>query len=121
MWTPQKEKFAQCVALEGMSYSDAYRASYKTKTKNDKTVHDNASQLKDDTEVAQRIAELREQIISPKIMTAKERLEWLTEVIEDENQSMNDRLKASDQMNKMQGEYVTKVEGNLNVKLEDLL
>jgi hypothetical protein len=36
--------------------------------------------------------------------------------------SMKCRLTAVDIMNKMQGEYVTKIDGNLNVaKLEDLI
>ena len=69
-----------------------------------------------------RIEEIRKELVSPKIMTAQERLEWLSDVVRDNNEKMAHRLSASDQMNKMQGEYVTKVEGNLNVtKLEDLI
>ena len=55
-------------------------------------------------------------------MTAQERLEWLTQLIKSEEETTSDKLRAADIMNKMQGEYVTKVEGNLSVaKLEDLI
>lgn len=122
MLTDKQEKFAQAVALEGMSLSDAYRSAYDTARMKDKTINERASVLAKDNKIKTRIAELRESIVSPKIMTAQERLEWLTKIVQDENEQIRNRLSASDQMNKMQGEYVTKVEGNLNVtKLEDLL
>jgi phage terminase small subunit len=122
MLTDKQEKFAQAVALEGMSLSDAYRSAYDTARMKDKTVNERASVLAKDNKVKTRIAELRETLTSPKIMTAQERLEWLTKIVQDENEQIRNRLSASDQMNKMQGEYVTKVEGSLNVtKLEDLL
>lgn len=122
MLTDKQEKFAQCVALEGMSLSDAYRSAYDTSRMKDKTVNERASVLAKDNKIRARIDELRESLATPKIMTAQQRMEWLTKVINDENESTKNRLSASDQMNKMQGEYVTKVEGNLNVaKLEDLL
>ncbi len=122
MLTDKQEKFAQAVALDGMSLSDAYRSAYDTARMKDKTINERASVLAKDSKIKTRIAELRETLASPKIMTAQERLEWLTKIVQDENEQIRNRLSASDQMNKMQGEYVTKVEGNLNVtKLEDLL
>jgi phage terminase small subunit len=55
-------------------------------------------------------------------MSAQRRLEWLTGVIQSNEESTGDKLRAVDIMNKMQGEYVTKVEGNMTItKLEDLL
>ena len=56
------------------------------------------------------------------LMTAQQRLEWLSRLIDGESEDTNEKLKAIDIMNKMQGEYVTKVEGTMNVaKLEDLI
>lgn len=45
-------------------------------------------------------------------MTARERKEWLTELIlkKDEEIRINDKLKAVDILNKMEGEYIDKVE-----------
>lgn len=121
MLTPKQEMFVQKI-VEGMSQADAYRSAYSTKRMSDKTIHEAASRLMGDSKVAARVKELRDQIASDSIMTAQERLEWLTRVIQSEKVTIADKLKASDQMNKMQGQYVTKVEGNLGVvKLEDLI
>lgn len=45
-------------------------------------------------------------------MTARERKEWLSELIlkRDEEIRINDKLKAVDILNKMEGEYIDKVE-----------
>ena len=122
MLTEKQERFAKAIALEGMSYSDAYRSAYDTKRMSDKTVNEKASRLKDEDKVRARIKELRDEVDTPKIMSAQKRKEWLTTVMEDPNVDINARLKASDQLNRMEGEYVTKVQGDLNlIKLEDLL
>jgi hypothetical protein len=63
--------------------------------------------------VAQRIKELREELSRDTIMTAQERLQWLSGLIQSADVSISDKLKASDQMNKMQGEYVQKVQANV--------
>lgn len=120
MLTPKQEQFVQNM-VKGMSQADAYRAAYSAKKMSDKTIHEAASRLVADSKISARLSELRGQLTKETIMTAQRRLEWLTEVINGEN-DLNAKLKAVDIMNKMQGEYVTKVEGNLNVtKLEDLL
>ena len=122
MLTAKQDSFAQAVALEGMNYSDAYRTCYKTEKMSDKSVWDAASKLASHPEVSQRITELQKELVNVKIMTAQERLEWLTEVIQDSREKTENKLKAADIMNKMQGEYVTKIDGSLNVtKLEDLI
>jgi phage terminase small subunit len=121
MLTAKQEQFVQNI-IQGMSQADAYRSAYPNQRMSDKTVWETASKLMTNPKVITRLTELRNELAKPSIMTAQERLEWLTKVIQDEDEAMSDRLKASDQMNRMQGEYVTKVEGNLNVaKLEDLI
>lgn len=121
MLTPKQEKFAQSI-VEGMSQADAYRSAYSTKRMADKTIWENASRLMADSKVKARVQELRDRIATDSIMTAQERLEWLTELIKNTEEGTTDRLRAIDIMNKMQGEYVQKVEANVNVaKLEDLL
>lgn len=122
MLTEQQENFAKAVALDGMNFSDAYRSAYNAEGMLPSSIWTEASLLKDNPKVAQRIDELRLLVASPKIMTAQERKEWLTEVIKDSNEATKNRLSASDQLNKMEGLYVQKVEGELKVKkLEDLL
>lgn len=121
MLTPKQELFAQRIA-EGMSQADAYRSAYACKKMSDNAIYREASLLMENPKVAQRLREIRDINARPSIMSAQKRKEWLTEVINDTDVDINARLKASDQLNRMEGEYVTKVEGNLNVtKLEDLL
>ena len=125
MLTPKQEKFAQSVALENMNYSDAYRSAYNTERMTDKTVNEKASLLKDEVKIKARIKELREAATTPKVMTAQRRKEWLTEVVNDPKIDIRVRLQASDQLNRMEGEYVQKVEAevtnavNINIELSD--
>jgi len=124
MLTPKQEKFVQNI-IQGMSQADAYRSAYSTKNMSDKTIHEAASRLVADSKVSARLGELRGQLTKQTIMTAQERLEWLTERIADEEVDINAKLKAIDIMNKMQGEYVQKVEANvtnevnINIELVD--
>ena len=121
MLTPKQEAFVQNI-IQGMSQADAYRSAYETKRMSDNAIYREASLLMSNPKVAQRLAEISAKADKPKIMSAQRRLEWLTERIEDDEVDINAKLKAIDIMNKMQGEYVTKVEGSLNVaKLEDLI
>lgn len=125
MLTEKQERFAQAVALEGMTYSDAYRSAYDTKRMSNKTINEKASVLASEDKITARITELREDLVGKKIMSAQERLEWLTQLIHSEKETTGDKLKAADIMNKMQGEYVQKVEADvkqeftINVELVD--
>lgn len=124
MLTAKQEKFVQGI-IQGMSQADAYRAAYNTEKMADKTIHEKASLLASDDKVRTRLSELREKLVKPTIMTAQKRLEWLTGLIESDDTDTNAKLKAVDIMNKMQGEYVQKVEANvtnevnINVELVD--
>lgn len=108
MLTAKQELFAQNI-IKGMSQADAYRSAYSTKNMADKTIHENASRLANDSKVSARINELRGQLTKETIMSAQERLEWLTELICSEEESTGDKLKALDIMNKMTGEYTQRV------------
>lgn len=124
MLTQKQEMFVQGI-IEGKSQADAYRSAYNCKKMADKTIWENASRLMADSKVQARITEIREKLLKPSIMTAQDRLEWLTEVIQNTEERTENRLKAADIMNKMQGEYVTKVEADLkgdvsiNIELTD--
>lgn len=122
MLTAKQEQFAKNIALEQMSYADAYRSAYNAEGMADKTVHEKASRLKSQGKIKARIEELRAELNTPDIMSAQHRLEWLTGVVQNGYEKTENKLKAIDIMNKMQGEYVQKIEGNLSVaKLEDIL
>lgn len=124
MLTAKQEQFVKNI-IEGMSQADAYRAAYNCSKMSDNAIYVNASKLMADDKVALRVQELREQLVKPSILTAQQRLEWLTGVIMSKEESTADKLKAADLMNKMQGEYVTKVqaevqtETTINIELVD--
>ncbi len=143
MLNAKQEKFINNI-VDGMSqrqaYKDAYNAEY-----DDDAIDNKASKLFNKDEVQARYKELIEQLKDKTIMSAKERMKWLTDVIngdikevattfhtdEEGNtetiesefvSKLDTRLKALDTLNKMSGEYVTKLEGNVKIeKLEDLL
>lgn len=123
MLTAKQENFAQAVAVDGMNYSEAYRTCYKTDRMSDKSIWDASSKLAGHPEVAQRIAELKMNIVTPKVMTAQKRAEKLTELAESEDPNV--AMKAIDLLNKMTGEYVQKVqaevqtETTINIELVD--
>lgn len=124
MLTANQENFVKNI-MEGMNQADAYRAAYPNQNMADKTVWEKASRLMANGKVKARLEELRNELIKPSIMTAQQRLEWLSRLIDGESEDTNAKLKAIDIMNKMQGEYVQKVEANvtnevnINVELVD--
>ena len=138
MLTAKQEKFVRNL-IEGMTQREAYKNSYNAENMADKTIDEKACLLFADEKVRARFKELQDQLAKASIMTAQERLIYLTEIVKDIQgekvlevvngevkeytapASVKNKLSAIDIMNKMQGEYVTKVEGNVSVKLEDLL
>ncbi len=142
MLTAKQEQFVKNI-IDGMSQADAYRNAYDATRMADKTIHEKASRLMADGKVKARLKELREKMVAPTIMSAKERLEYLTRVINGEQgekmvqmvdgepievdvpTSLKNKLNAIDIMNKMQGEYVQKVEAevtnaiNINIELSE--
>lgn len=124
MLTAKQEEFAKNI-VKGMNQADAYRSAYPNQRMSDKTLWVKASELANNDKVVVRIKELRDKAATPAIMSAQERLEWLTEAITSEEVSVGDKLRAVDIMNKMQGEYVQKVEAdvksavNITVELTD--
>lgn len=143
MLTPKQEQFVKNIVLEGMNYSDAYRSAYNAQKMSDKTITEKASRLKDQDNIRARIEELRAEIDSPKIMSVRERLELLSRIARGEEPereayfsngklieyetpaSLRTRREAIDTINKMTGEYVQKVEANvdttytINIELSD--
>ena len=113
MLTPKQELFAQRIA-EGMSQADAYRSAYACKKMSDNAIYREASLLLDNPKVAQRLKEIRDINARPSIMSAQKRKEWLTEVINDTEIDINARLRASDQLNRMEGEYIQKVQASVS-------
>ena len=124
MLTAKQEAFVQNI-IQGMNQADAYRSAYSCKNMSDNAIYREASLLSDNPKVTKRLSELRNELAKPSIMSAQQRLEWLTQLIQSDKETTGDKLKAADIMNKMQGEYIQKVEAavtnavNINIELSD--
>lgn len=112
MLTAKQERFALNI-VEGMSQADAYRGAYNCKRMSNKTIHEAACRLMADGKISARIAELRAEVASATIMSATQRQEWLTEFIAGAHMAA-DKLRALDILNKMTGEYVQKIDANID-------
>ena len=131
--TAKQEKFIQNI-VSGMSQREAYKDAYNAENMKDETIDKEASLLFNTPKITERHKELLEELKDKAIMTAKERMVWLTNIIKDiqkeelsenikgeiinigsKNADLNTKLKALDTLNKMSGEYITKVEGNIDM------
>lgn len=115
MKNERHEKF--CIGLmNGLSQRKAYRAAFPNSEKwKDTTVDKRASELYNTGAILGRLQELKEAATSNAVMTATQRKEWLTQLINDEAEATPNKLKAVDILNKMDGEYTEKVQVNGNV------
>ena len=128
--------------IKGMTQRPAYRDAFPDNNASDKTIDEMASRLFNDDKVHARYIELLQQLEEESIMSAKERMKWLTDVIKNiqrddvyvrdnegnetligsKNADINTKLKAIDTLNKMDNTYQQniKVSGNINNPFENL-
>ena len=102
------ENFCLEIVQSGNGTEAYKKAGYKVKSDNAAAV--GAAKLLRNAKVQQRIAELRSEMDSRKIMDAAERRELLTQFARDEETAKLDRLKAMDLLNKMDGVYINKTQ-----------
>lgn len=135
MLTPKQEKFVQNL-VNGMSQRQAYRDAFPNSVKwKDNVVDSKASTMFNDGKILERYNELIEKAQDDAIMSAKERMIWLSNVVNgkvtqkswgsngqeyDNEAYISDKLKAIDTLNKMTGEYTTKVEGTITALQKDM-
>lgn len=104
------ETFVQCL-IKGMSQRQSYLEAYPSSRKwKDTTVDNKASKLANTSEVLARLKELQERAENQTIASVTRRKMILTEILEDEEEKANDRIKAIDSLNKMEsigGESLT--------------
>ena len=123
MLNAKQEKFVQNL-IKGMSQREAYKDAYNAKYK-DEAIDSKASALFNLDKVQVRYRELLDKVADKAIMSAKQRMKWLSDVVNGkithtsydgngnvyENEAyISDKLKAIDTLNKMTGEYIQKVE-----------
>ena len=104
--THRQELFIQEYIKTGNATSSAIKAGYSKRTAKS---------------IGQRLLTFVDikKIANNNIMTARERQEYLTKLINSDDVKVSDKLKALDILNKMTGEYIQKVEVNGELKTED--
>lgn len=122
---PHWETYAQQRAA-GLSQRKAYRVAYpKSEKSQDATVDNKAYLLEKKGEIRARYMELMDEAAHEAggaVMTRNEKRELLAKMARDETLSARERQSAIDLDNKMENEYKTVVEADLNMtKLEDLI
>jgi len=129
--TPKQEKFVQNI-VSGMSQRQAYKDAYNATNMTNETIDVRACELFNDSKVKVRYQQLMEKLENEAIMTATERMIWLSKIIncdikikkeynneiKEYDPYISDRLKALDMLNKMDGQYTTKFEGNMDLTIE---
>ena len=109
----RQKRFAEFYAQSGNAAWSAVQAGYS-----EKFAGQNAGKLLKNTNIAEYIRELTERAQDERILTAKERQVMLSDVARGPA-ATKDRLRAIDILNKMTGEYVTKIEGSISAKVSD--
>ena len=108
----RQKKFAEYYAQSGNAERAAIQAGYS-----EKYARGNAHKLVANSCIAEYIRELTERDQDKRIMTAKERRAVLSDIAREGNNQ--DRIRAIDTLNKMTGEYVTKIEGSLSAEINN--
>lgn len=127
----KQEKFVQGI-INGLSQRQAYKEAFGSEY-DDNAIDINASKLFNSAKVKLRYEELLQELEDKSIMSAKERMKWLSDVVrgnikhisysgngeEYENEAyISDKLRAIDTLNKMSGEYTTKIDANVNTEIK---
>ena len=112
--TPKQERFIQNI-VSGMSQRQAYKEAYNAENMTDETIDVRACELFNDSKIRVRYQELINKLEEETLMTATEKRRMLKEMALDTSNSITDRIKAIDTDNKMTGEYVTKIEGDVGI------
>lgn len=118
MLTAKQEKFVRNL-IEGMSQREAYKNSYDAENMTDKTIDEEACRIFNDCKVNARYRELQDELAKQSILSATQRAVILSNIATDNEEDTNTKIRAIDTLNKMSGEYVTKVQAS--VTYEDRL
>lgn len=110
----RQRKFAELYAQSGNTVQSAIGAGYSENYANAR-----AYELLGNVGVKELIQKLTAKETKKRILSAEERRALLTEFATDPQAKLQDRLKALDILNKMTGEYITKIEGSISADISN--
>ena len=113
--TAMQEKFCRERVLEDKNQTEAYKAAGYGKGSTHKTCKEGASKLSKLEYIQKRIAELQEQVEAGAILNAKQIQAEVANIAMDPESSKNIKLKAFDQLSRMQGAYTDNTNLNATV------
>ena len=108
----RQKKFAELYAQSGNTVQSAIGAGYS-----ENYAIGRGYELLENVGIKQYIQELTAKEQKKRILTAAERQAILTEIAVNEREKPQDRIKAIDTLNKMTGEYITKIEGSMTAEI----
>lgn len=102
--TAKQEAFAQAVA-GGMTQADAYRSSYDCENSSEQVIHNEASLLMQNHEVAVRVTELRNQLAAIALWTRQDSVKTLKSIADGlgSESKPNEVVAAVKELNAMHG------------------
>lgn len=109
----RQKKFAELYAASGNTVQSAIGAGYS-----ENYAIGRGYELLENVGIKQYIRELTEKAQDERILTARERQAMLSDIAKEGLQTQ-DRLRAIDILNKMTGEYVTKIEGSVSANVNN--
>ena len=110
----KEKRFAELYIQCGNAVKAAVGAGYSEKTARFASNWLNPQKpTKYKAELAQYIDELNERLRSESIMSAAERQEMLSSIAKDENEITAVRIRAIDTLNKMDGQYISKIQASV--------
>ena len=107
----RQKAFCEFYVASGNATESAIKAGYR-----EQTARVTASKILTKANIQEYVKELQEKAKTSRIMTSIERREFLTELIKNGNEKAADRLKALDILNKMDGEYMEKIQMTGEIK-----
>lgn len=112
---PRHEKYVQEL-MRGKSQRQAYIAAFPNSAKwKEATVDSRASELYRTSKVLGRLEELQKEAESEAVINRRQRMEILSDMALNAEEKTDSRIKAIDTLNKMDGEYTTKLELSQNI------
>lgn len=112
--TERQKKFAEYYAQSGNAAQSAIKAGYSDSYATHRT-----DEMLRNVEIAEYIKELSQKAQNERILTAKDRQEMLSDIAKDKHNLLSERIKAIDTLNKMTGEYTTKIQADMNANVNN--
>ena len=127
----KQEKFIQGI-INGLSQRQAYKEAYGV-TYADEVIDVRACELFNSSKVQVRYKELLQELEDKSIMTAKERMKYLTEIVKEKTKekaytmfgdeyervaNFKTKLDAIEILNKMSGEYKTRIDADVKTEIK---